>query len=114
MTLRTSPGIILEDFLTPKGKIPVRDLSISSLHADSVIGVAVKQEEKITSPFAHLQYACLYTNQEGVNMIRVINLALPVTNSISELFKVADLDAALSLLLRKNLMNIATVSLKNM
>ena len=46
-------------------------------------------------------------------MIRVINLALPVTNSISEMFKVADLDATLSLLLRKILMNIATVSLKN-
>lgn len=82
MTLRTSPGIILEDYYTAKGKISVRDLHMSHMHAESVIAIAYKQEEKITGSEAFLQYACLYTGSDGQSRIRVINLAVPVHSSI--------------------------------
>lgn len=65
MTVRTSPGIILEDYYTAKGKVSVRDLQMSSMNPDTVIGVKYKQEEKITTTEAYIQYACLYTNMYG-------------------------------------------------
>lgn len=42
MTLRTSPGIILEDFLSTKGKVGVRDFPFSSMNPDSVIAISYK------------------------------------------------------------------------
>lgn len=54
MTIRTSPGIILEDYYTSKGKVSVRDLPISCMNADSVIVISYKQDEKITAAEAYL------------------------------------------------------------
>lgn len=47
MTLRTSPGITLEDYHTVKGKVSVRDLRLSSMNSESTLCVSYKQEEKI-------------------------------------------------------------------
>ena len=62
MTLRASPGIILEEFYTTRGKVSVRDLQMSTLDADQSITIQYKQEDKITSNEAFIQYAILYTN----------------------------------------------------
>lgn len=42
MTVRTSTGIILEAYYTSKGKVNARDLSMSSIHPDSVVGIEYK------------------------------------------------------------------------
>lgn len=54
MTVRTSPGIVLEDYYTSKGKVSIRDLPMSSMHPDSVVAFAYKQEEKITTSEAFI------------------------------------------------------------
>ncbi|KAL4464887.1 hypothetical protein ABPG74_011448 [Tetrahymena malaccensis] len=114
MTVRTSLGIILEDYYTTKGKVSVKDLQMSSMNPDSVVGVMYKQEDKITTGEAYIQYACLYTNVYGQNMIRVINLALPVNTSIQNMFKQGDLDATFSLIVRRTLSNISSQTLKQL
>ena len=47
MTVRLSSGITLEDYYTPKGKVSVRDLNISSMHPESILAISYKQDDKI-------------------------------------------------------------------
>ena len=49
MTIRTSPGIILEDYYTGAGKISVRDLELATIDSDSTLGIILKAEEKYDS-----------------------------------------------------------------
>ncbi|CAD8055747.1 unnamed protein product [Paramecium sonneborni] len=118
MTVRTSPGIILFDYYTGSGKISVRDLELSSLNSDQSIAIMLKQEEKILDPEAHIQYALLYTNQQGQRVIRVFNLQLQVVNKNSgnnawhNIFKTGDVDCLATLLCRKYLPNIMVQQIK--
>jgi len=76
MTLRTSPGVTLEDYHTAKGKVSVRDLRLSSMNSESTICVSYKQEEKLQETNrCYLQFAVLHTSwTDGTTRIRVINL----------------------------------------
>jgi hypothetical protein len=42
MTLRLSNGLILNEYVTGAGKLPVRDLEIPYINADTSIGIYFK------------------------------------------------------------------------
>lgn len=47
--------------------------------------------------YLSIQNALLYTTSQGERRIRVATLCLPVTSSLSDLFKFADVDAVVAL-----------------
>lgn len=55
-------------------------------------------DEKATSFF---QVATLYTSASGERRVRTLNLSLPITNHIGNLFRFADLDSTVTLLLKE-------------
>lgn len=65
-------------------------LSMPAIPEDQSYSIEVQIDENLTQPFVVLQTAVLYTNCEGERRIRVITLALPTTNSLSDLYASAD------------------------
>jgi len=112
MNVRSSTGISFSEYITPLGRRPQPLLELSALDSDSTINVLLKMDEKITDEVAHLQTAVLYTNPYGQRVIRVINLALRVSNELPAVFKGLDVETVGLLLLRKNIPTISTLMIR--
>ena len=82
MTMRSSQGLVLSEYHTSRGKVLVRDLEMGSISSDQSIAVILQQEEKIAEVESYVQFALLHTNIFGQRLIRVINLAIQIDNSI--------------------------------
>jgi protein transport protein SEC24 len=65
-------------------------LSMPSIPIDQSYVIEVQIDDSLTAPFAVFQTAVLYTSCEGERRIRVITLALPTTNNLSELYASGD------------------------
>lgn len=65
-------------------------LSMPVIPEDQSYSIEIQIDENLTQPFVVLQTAVLYTNCEGERRIRVVTLALPTTNNLSELYASAD------------------------
>jgi protein transport protein SEC24 len=48
-----------------------------------------------------VQVATLYTSAAGERRVRVVNASMPVTATLAEVFRYADMEAVTSLLLRQ-------------
>ena len=112
MNVRASTGISFSEYITPMGRRPQPILELSALDADSTINVLLKMDEKVVDEVAHLQTAVLYTNPYGQRVIRVINLALKVSNDVGTIFKGLDVETVALLLLRKNIITINNLTVK--
>lgn len=90
MRTRTSPGLICREF---HGHFTVRQpdiMALPNVPRDQSYVVEFGIEEEIKSPVVCIQTALLFTTCDGERRLRVITLALPVTNSISQVFTSAD------------------------
>ncbi|MEW5312483.1 MAG: hypothetical protein WDW38_004115 [Sanguina aurantia] len=95
MRVRCSTGLDVESYL---GHIyrPVNtpDVYLPAIDCDkSVLARLIFMEKMVAGTECYVQSALLYTDTSGRRVIRVQTLALPVTDSISNVFKGADLDA---------------------
>ncbi|CAB5132532.1 hypothetical protein RhiirA5_364598 [Rhizophagus irregularis] len=101
MRVRASKGIRMTAF---HGNFFVRQtdlLALPNVSRDHSYTIEVGIEENITTPTVCFQTALLHTTCFGERRIRVLTLALPVTNSISEVFTSADQIAITTLLANK-------------
>lgn len=90
MRTRCSQGIVCHAFY---GNCTTRVpdiMALPNVPRDQSYCVELAIEEDIQSSFAHFQTALLYTTCFGERRIRVMNLCLPVTKSISELYASVD------------------------
>jgi protein transport protein SEC24 len=90
MRTRTSPGLICRDF---HGHFTVRQpdiMALPNVPRDQSYVVEIGIEEEIKSPVVCIQTAILFTTCDGDRRLRVITLALPVSNSLSQIFTSAD------------------------
>ncbi|KAG2202742.1 hypothetical protein INT47_004766 [Mucor saturninus] len=90
MRTRCSQGIVCHAFY---GNCTTRVpdiMALPNVPRDQSYCVELAIEEEIQSSFAHFQTALLYTTCFGERRIRVMNLCLPVTKSISELYNSVD------------------------
>ena len=76
-------------------------LSMPSIPLDQSYAIEVQIDENITAPFVVLQTGVLHTSCEGERRIRVVTLALPTTNNLSEVYASADQIAIATLLAAK-------------
>ncbi|KAI8645454.1 hypothetical protein BD408DRAFT_382396 [Parasitella parasitica] len=90
MRTRCSQGIVCHAFF---GNCSVRVpdiMALPNVPRDQCYCIELAIEEEIKTQFVHFQTALLYTTCFGERRIRVMNLCLPVTKSISELFASID------------------------
>ena len=73
-------------------------LSLPAVPIDQSYAIEVELEDNITAPFVVMQTAVLHTTCFGERRIRVITLALPVTDNLTNLFASADQTAIVTLL----------------
>ena len=92
--LRTSQGIQILNYHTPKGKVHTLDFRLPSVDADQIVladlqlGENLKNKEQV-----FFQFVTLYTNSYNTRLIRLINLKLRVTNDMSAFYKTIDCHA---------------------
>ncbi|CAG8709270.1 14480_t:CDS:10, partial [Acaulospora morrowiae] len=101
MRVRASKGIRMTSF---HGNFFVRQtdlLALPNVPRDHSYTIEVSIEENITTPTVCFQTALLHTTCFGERRIRVLTLALPVTNNLNELFASADQLAITTLLANK-------------
>ncbi|PKI44363.1 hypothetical protein CRG98_035249 [Punica granatum] len=107
MRVRCSQGIQVQEYLGNFCKRIPTDIDLAGIDCDKTIMVTLKHDDKLPdgSEFA-FQCALLYTTLYGQRRIRVTNLSLSVTSMLSSLFRVADLDAQFTCLLKQAAMDI--------
>jgi protein transport protein SEC24 len=75
----------------------VTDLEFGTVDADKAIAALVKHESKLDDKKdAHFQCAVLYTSATGERRVRLHNVAVPVTQVMSNVFRFADMDATIA------------------
>ncbi|KAF9346231.1 COPII subunit [Mortierella sp. AD094] len=101
MRVRASKGLRMSAFY---GNFFVRStdlLSLPNVPRDQSYSIEVSYEDNLTIPIVCFQTALLHTSSSGERRIRVLTLALPVTNTLSDLFLSADQVAIATLLANK-------------
>jgi len=74
---------------------------VSRLSPDSTAVFVLTHTERMEGQkHAYFQAACLYTNRSAQRLIRVQTLQLPVTSSLSNVFRYTEVDAVTNMLLR--------------
>ena len=78
------------------------DLEFGIIDADKTMTVALEHARTLDDrQYAFIQSAILYTTREGERRVRVHNLALRVVTLAGNVFQYADMDAAVSFLVRE-------------
>jgi len=69
-------------------------LALPALDCDKAFTAVLRNDDSVLSvPYVTIQSALLYTSSEGERRIRVINQALPVTQSLSDMFAATNVNA---------------------
>lgn len=104
MRIRTSQGINVNAFY---GNFFIRGkdlLALPNVDSDKAHAVTFAHTGNVlNSPTVFIQAAVLYTTSSGERRIRSHTLTLPVTSSLSDLFKYSDVDATMNLLARMSI-----------
>ncbi|KAK0567842.1 COPII subunit [Tilletia horrida] len=101
LRLRATKGLRATAF---HGNFFVRSTDLLALPAvplDQSYAIECEIEETITAPFVVFQSVVLHSTSYGERRIRVVNLALPTTSSMSEVYSSADQIAIATLLANK-------------
>ncbi|KAJ1560093.1 COPII coat Sec23p-Sfb3p heterodimer component, partial [Nowakowskiella sp. JEL0078] len=75
------------------------DVELAGLDSFKTVSVTLKHDSKIDetrTPDVYFQTALLYTTATGQRRIRVHNLAIPVTSSMANVFRFADMDTTIN------------------
>ncbi|KAJ3327752.1 COPII subunit, partial [Blyttiomyces sp. JEL0837] len=102
LRVRASKGIKMVSF---HGNFFLRStdlLALPNVSPDNSYAVEMILQDNITSSAACFQTALLHTSSNGERRIRVITLALPVTNNYSDIFASADQIAIAALFAKKS------------
>ncbi|CAD6954986.1 unnamed protein product, partial [Tilletia caries] len=76
-------------------------LALPAVPLDQSYAIECEIEETISAPFVVFQAVVLHSTSYGERRIRVVNLAVPTTSSMSEVYSSADQGAIATLLANK-------------
>jgi len=76
-------------------------LALPNVSPDNAYAVEMTIEENLPSGMACFQTAVLHTSSNGERRIRVLTLALPVTNNLADVMNSADISCISVLLAKK-------------
>ena len=111
--LRTSSGIQILNYHTPKGKVYTLDFRLPSINSDQNIIADLQLGENLKDrSYVYLQFVTLYTNSYNTRLIRLINLRLRVTNDMASFYKTIDCHAFSYAMLRNECDKLLTKAAK--
>mmetsp|Transcript_148803 Transcript_148803/g.477954 ORF Transcript_148803/g.477954 Transcript_148803/m.477954 type:complete len:1081 (+) Transcript_148803:146-3388(+) len=102
--LRCSKGLTVETMLATwePEVIDPSTFHISRMSVDSTVDFVLSHSERIEwQKHVYLQVACLHTDRRGRRLIRVHTLQLPVTSSLSNVFRYTEIDAVTNVLIKQ-------------
>uniref|UniRef100_A0A0E0MFF9 Protein transport protein Sec24-like CEF n=1 Tax=Oryza punctata TaxID=4537 RepID=A0A0E0MFF9_ORYPU len=112
MRVRCSQGLQVQDYFGNFCKRVPTDIDLPSIDSDKTIMVTFKHDDKLQeNSECGFQCALLYTTVYGQRRIRVMNLSLPCTNMLSNLFRYADLETQFTCFLKQAANGIPTSTL---
>jgi len=115
MRFRCSRGLRVEQYLTGSAKQGDVDVDVPGVDADSTFAVTFKHDERLEDGAnACVQCALLYTTGDGQRRIRVLTLGLQATAAMSTLYRYADLDAYMNVLMRRAVLSSPKATLHQM
>ncbi|KAK9718103.1 COPII coat Sec23p-Sfb3p heterodimer component [Basidiobolus ranarum] len=101
LRIRCSNGLSVDDHLGNFHMRNATDVEFGGIDSDKAIGVVIKHDSKVDEKLdATFQCALLYTTTTGQRRIRLHNLSVPVTTLMSNMFKYADMDAIINLMVK--------------
>ncbi|CAH2065465.1 unnamed protein product [Thlaspi arvense] len=102
MRVRCSQGIQVQEYSGNFCKRIPTDIDLPAIDCDKAVLVTLKHDDKLQDGAeCAFQCALLYTTISGERRIRVINLSLPCTSMLSNLFRSADLDSLFACMLKQ-------------
>lgn len=103
MRVRTSTGVRPTDFQGHLHMQNTTDMELASIDSDKTISIEIKHDDKLAEgESVYIQAALLYTSCSGVRRLRIINLNLPTTNSLVDVYKLTDLDSVMNFFLKQS------------
>ena len=113
MRIRCSRGIKITSF---HGHFFIRSadlLALPAVDSDKTFSVQLALEDvQLSSPWAYIQSALLYTSSLGERLIRVQTMAIPVVATMGEVFKYSDAGGCISILARVGIERLSVASVQ--
>jgi len=109
--LRCSKGLAVESMIAPWDAevIDPSTFQVARLSVDGVCTFTLQHLERLEgSKHIYLQAACLHTDKNGRRLIRVQTFQLPVTSSLSHVFRFCEVDVVTNLLMKQATTSILT------
>lgn len=77
------------------------DVELAGVHADTTVAFKLKHDSKLENE-GFAQCALLYTTSTGQRRVRIHNIRMPVTSNTNALFRQADVDSAMNLIVKQS------------
>jgi len=109
--LRCSKGLQVESMIAPWDAevIDPSTFQVARLSVDGVCTFVLQHLERLEGcKHIYLQAACLHTDKKGRRLIRVQTFQLPVTSSLSHVFRFCEVDVVTNLLMKQAATSILT------
>jgi len=111
MRFRCSKGLCVDEYLGC-ARPGQQEVDVPGIDADHAFAVTLKLDDKLEDGApAYVQCALLYTTSAGQRRVRVLTLGFQSTSAMASLYRYADLDATLNVMLRQS---VALSSKQNM
>ena len=102
MRVRCSKGLTVGEYLMGTPRPGELEVDVPGIDADAAFAVTLRHDDKLDeSQPAYVQCALLYTTGYGQRRVRVLTLALQPTEAMANLYRYADLDAIMNVLMRQ-------------
>lgn len=113
LRVRVSHGLKVSDYFGNLYMKNSTDVELAGIDSLKAFGVALQHDGKLDErQDVHIQAALLYTTQYGNRRVRVHNLCLGVASQLSLVFKCADVDSSINLILRSTVQKAFVTPLK--
>jgi len=104
MRVRCSKGLCVDEYLMGCAQAGEHEVDVPGIDADHAFAVTLKHDDKLEDgALAYAQCALLYTTASGQRRVRVLTLGFQTTSAMASLYRYADLDALLNVILRQSI-----------
>ncbi|KAJ3328411.1 COPII coat Sec23p-Sfb3p heterodimer component [Blyttiomyces sp. JEL0837] len=113
MRIRTSNGLRVTDYFGNFYMKNATDIELAGIDSQKAMAVAFKHESKLDEKSeSAIQVALLYTNMDGERRIRVLNISVPNTTSLGNVFRYAEMDTTVNYLAKASVSQAVSTPLK--
>ena len=104
LRVRCSNGLKVSDYFGHFFMENSTDISMAGLDSQKSFAVCLRHESKLEEKSdSAIQVAMLYTTSEGERRIRVLNISVPNTNSLGNIFRYAEMETTMNYLAKASM-----------